>query len=568
MTTSHNSKTPRVMVLGIDGATLDLIRPWAAAGRLPTFQRLLTQGAWGTLRSTMLPVTPAAWSSLATGVNPGKHGVFDFFVRQDNGYETLLANATHRHAPSLWRLLSDAGRRVIVHNVPATYPPEAVNGLMVSGAPTPPQAADAAWPPTLLEDLKQAVPHFGLHPPGVFSHGQEVDFIQDVLAWDKMTFEVTEHLMRQQPWDFLFTVFIGVDIISHFMWRHMVTQGASAANPDPAFRQAVTEAIQRVYQQVDTFVAKFLEIADDQTYVVLVSDHGFGPLDYYLHANAWLAQRGYLKFKRNLPVQLKYLAYRLGFTRQNMLELLRRLGLARPAQQSANKQNTWLNRLTKRVFLSTADVDWSQTTAYSTGFGGPLFINCAGREPQGIVKPGAEYEALLSKLTADLRALRDPHTGEPMIGEIYRPTDLYTGPYTPQAADLIYVPRDWRNQGFGIHGFASNRWLEPSPDRTGTHRLDGILFLHGPGLRPGGEVTGAALWDVAPTILALMGLPIPKNMDGQVLTAALDDTARAQLTVTYSDPVEGGPAPGVAAAMSPEEEQVILDRLEALGYGG
>jgi predicted AlkP superfamily phosphohydrolase/phosphomutase len=501
-------------------------------------------------------------------MNQGKHGLFDFFGRQESSYETFVVNASHRHGASLWHLLGRAGHRVTVFNVPATYPPEPVNGLMVSGLLTPPHAVDAAWPRELLNELKQTVPDFSFYPPGIFSRGQAVEFVNDVLAWDEMTLRSTEFLMAKQPWDFLFTVFSGIDLVSHFMWRHMITSGASAPTNDPGVKKILANAIQNVYRQADAILARLLEAAGDDVYVGIVSDHGFGPLDYYMHLNAWLVQKGYLKFKRTPAVQLKYLAYRLGLAPLRVLDLLRKVRLGGRVQQTASEHNAWLKSMVKKVFLSLADVDWSRTTAYSAGYGGPIFVNLKGRELQGIVEPGAEYEALLERLTIDLRALRHPGTGEPYVGEIYRPQDLYRGPYTELAFDLMFLPRDWRNQGYGVHDFASHRWLGPSPDRTGTHRMAGILFMQGPGIRPGYSVEGAHLWDVAPTTLALMGVPIPRNMDGRVLSAALSEELLSQLAITYCEAVEDAPERPTPPDIGEEDERIIRERLRALGYYG
>jgi predicted AlkP superfamily phosphohydrolase/phosphomutase len=570
MVASNNGSDRRkVLLIGVDGATFDLIRPWAEAGILPTFRRLMTQGATGELQSVMPPVTPAAWGTLATGMNQGKHGLFDFYARREGSYETMVVDASHRHGASLWQLLSQAGRRTVVFNVPATYPPEPVNGVMVSGLLTPTFATDASQPVELLAELKAAVPNFSFYPPGIFSEGEELKFIEDVLGWDKMTLDATEFLMKREPsWDFLFTVFIGVDIISHFMWKQMETHGASDSTRDPKTREAVAQAIQSVYLQVDSFIAQLMNEAGDDVLVMVVSDHGFGALDHYMHLNAWLAQKGYLKFKRTPLIILKQLMFRLGITPLRLLNLMRALRLGGKVQETASTHNDRLKALVKRAFLSSADVDWSRTTAYSTGYGGPIFVNLKGREPQGIVEPGAEYEKLLERITADLRALRHPDTGEPFVGEIYRQHDLYHGPYSENAPDLQFAPFDWRNQGYGVHDFASNRWLEPSPDRSGTHRMNGVLCLYGKGIEPGRKVEGASLQDIAPTVLALMGVPIPKTMDGQVLSAAFTDEGKAKLSVAFADAVDTPPETRAAADLSPEDEQVIRERLEALGYLG
>jgi len=565
---SEEARPARVMLVGFDGATLELIHAWAEAGLLPTFQRLMAQGAHGPLRSTMPPVTPAAWSTLATGMNPGKHGLFDFYARRKGSYETEVVNASHRRGASLWRLLSQAGKRVMVFNVPATYPPERVNGLMVSGLLTPADAADADWPPGLLQALKGAVPDFSFYPPGIFSRGQDEAFLDEILAWDRRTLQATEFLLARQPCDFCFSVFIGIDIASHFLWRAMATQGASAPADEPRLRQRLAGAIQEVYCQADAILARLLELAGEGAQVIVVSDHGFGPLDRYMHINSWLQKRGYLKFKRTPLGLAKILAYNLGITPLSVLEWTRRLGLGGQVQQTASQRNAWLKSVVKLVFLSLADVDWSRTTAYSAGYGGPIFVNLKGREPQGIVEPGAGYEALLERLIADLRALRHPETGEPFVGEIYRPGDLYHGPYAHLAPDLLFLPRDWRDQAYGVHDFASNRWLEPSPDRSGTHRMEGIFFMHGPGVHPGAVVEGSSLEDVAPTVLALMGVPIPKNMDGRVLSEALSQERLAGLSITYGEAEEALAGASQASEMSEQDERLIRDRLDALGYGG
>ncbi|MBA2390224.1 MAG: alkaline phosphatase family protein [Geodermatophilaceae bacterium] len=566
--TNPERKAPKVMVIGFDGATLELLRPWAEQGLLPTFQRLMKEGAWGELESTIPPVTPAAWSTMATGLNQGKHGIFDFYGRQEGSYDAYMVNATNRHGSTIWRLLGKAGYRSTVFNVPASYPPDPIEGTMVTGLLTPSNATDASYPREVLDELKEAVPGFSFYPPGIFSRGEEVKFVNDVLEWDQMTLKATEFLMDRDPADFVFTVFIGVDVVSHFMWREMVTKGAAAATDDPTERETLANAIQSVYQQADTILAQMLDTADEDTYVIVVSDHGFGPLDYYMHLNTWLVDKGYLKFKRTPEVRLKHLAYRLGLTPLRILETLRALGLGGKVKDSVSNRRDLVEAMVKRAFLSLDDVDWSQTTAFGVGFGGPIFVNLKGREPQGIVEPGAEYEALLKRLEADLRELRHPITGDPFVNQIFRREELYSGPYTELASDIMFAPHDLSNQGYGVHGFASNRWLEPTPDRNGTHRMNGILFMKGPGIEAGSEVEGASLCDIAPTVLALMGVPIPDNSDGQVLSAAFSPALRSQLTISYQEAEDERAEAIVAPEMSPEEEKQIRERLEALGYGG
>ncbi len=162
-----SGRSRRIMILGFDGATLDLVRPWAEAGILPTFKRLMSEGTWGDLTSIMPPVTPASWTAMATGTNQGKHGLFDFFQRDGHGLDSAPVRASDRHGETLWNLLSTAGYRVTVFNVPASYPPDRINGLMVSGLLTPADAKDASWPRHLQQELLKAVPEFNFAPPGI-----------------------------------------------------------------------------------------------------------------------------------------------------------------------------------------------------------------------------------------------------------------------------------------------------------------------------------------------------------------------------------------------------------------
>lgn len=548
---------PRVMVIGLDGATWQLARPWAEAGHLPTFRRLMEEGAWGALESVLPPVTPAAWSSFATGLNLGKHGIFDFVERPPDSYTPRLVNAHNRDGLPMWQLAGHSGRRVTVFNVPATYPPDRVpdGGLMVSGFLTPAHATDASWPPEVQAELAQAVPSFTFYPPTIYSPGHEAEFAAAVADLNQATLEAVRYLLRRQPWELFVTVFMGTDVIQHFMWGDMLRgQGPTAS------------AILDCYRQMDAVLAELVDGLGPDDYLLVVSDHGFGPLTHYVHINAWLVDRGYLRFRRSPLSAVKFLAYRLGFTPLGVYEKLRALGLGKRMQSTASKRNEWMKAAINRVFLSFSDVDWRRTRAYSLGFGAPIFVNLCGREPQGIVQPGAEYEALLEELTDDLMRMSDPSSGELLVDRVHRREELYTGPHADRAPDLAFEPRNWSHQPFGLHELGSRRWLEPSRDRSGTHRLDGLFLIWGPGVRRGAQVQGAAIVDIAPTVLALLRVPIPDNVDGQVLTTALEDGLVADLDVTYTQADKMKPPSESVPGMSHEDEQLMREHLRGLGY--
>jgi predicted AlkP superfamily phosphohydrolase/phosphomutase len=398
----------------------------------------------------------------------------------------------------------------------------------------------------------------------MYSRGQDLEFVRSVRTLNQTTLKVTHYLMDRQPWDFLVSIFMGTDIMSHFMWKHMQSRGATAPE---GIRDILANAIRDCYRDVDAALAELMEKVGDETYVIVMSDHGFGAMDSYMSVNAWLIERGYLKFKRTPLAQARYLAYRLGITPLNVYGLLLALRLGDRMRQTSRKNIGLVQKIVKSGFLSFNDVDWSRTRAYSYGYGGPIFVNLKGREPQGIVDPGAAYDRLIDELVADLKQLKEPGTGLPFVGEIHPGRTIYSGPNVDRAPDLIF-PRDPRYAGLGLAEFPSNRWLTPSPDRSGHHRMDGIIFMSGPGIRPGYEITGASIMDVAPTVLALMDVPIPEAMDGRVLEAAMDPELRRQLNITYTSGEEAATTQPFAPEMSGEDEELLRERLRNLGYIG
>ncbi len=563
---SEMKNSRKVFVIGLDGGTLDLVESWARDGLLPTFNRILNDGSWAPLRTTIPPITGPAWTSFATGKNPGKHGLFDFLGRRPGSYRLVSFNATHRHGASLWGLLSQAGKRVGVLNVPLTYPPEPVNGFLITGMLTPPDAEDYCYPATISHQLRHSVPGYVVQPAGNFdAYRREAELIRVVREMTEMRMEATRYLMQATDWDFFMVVFMATDIVQHAFWHLMDhTHSEHDAMALPALR----EAIQGCYKQIDSYLGELLSTLDDDTYVMLMSDHGFGPLEKYFHVNTWLWRRGFLKFKSTPSTRVKRGLFQMGITPLNAYRLLRSLRQAGNVAQTVRRRKERVRNLLDRWFLSFEDVDWSQTRAYSVGNVGPIFVNLRGREPEGIVEPGREYGDLLEELTQALHQLRDPATNQPMIEKIYRREEIYTGPHLNEAPDLFCIPRNLRYSAFGLLQFPSNKWLEPTYDRTGGHRMDGILMLRGPGVRSGHRLDSSDIVDLAPTILALMGVPVPSDMDGQVLADLFTDHFRASLKIT------AGPGPEVVrehykpTELSTEDEEAVRERLKGLGYLG
>jgi predicted AlkP superfamily phosphohydrolase/phosphomutase len=218
----------------------------------------------------------------------------------------------------------------------------------------------------------------------------------------------------------------------------------------------------------------------------------------------------------------------------------------------------------RNFFLSFLDIDWSKTKAYSFGVWAPIYINLEGREPEGVIKPGKEYENLRDFLVDELYKLKDPETNEKIVNKVYKREELYTGPYADGAPDIMFMPKDTYT-AFGDFEFLSSSIVSPSY-WSGAHRMNGIIVMNGPCVKEGVTIENAQLIDVAPTILYLIDLPIPSDMDGKVLTEAIKPSYLVLNPVRYED-AETGIMP-IEFKMTREEEQIVKERLRRLGYIG
>jgi predicted AlkP superfamily phosphohydrolase/phosphomutase len=550
----------RVFVVAWDGATLDLLAPWCEQGELPTLQGLLLDGSHGRLASTFPPLTGPAWASFMTGKSPGNHGVFEFFRRRPGSYSQVLAGPASVHGRSLWRILSEAGRKVGVMNVPLTYPPEEVNGFLISGLLTPHDRSDWAYPRELVGELNDEFGTYLIHHDEKYTKANAENLLREQYRILESRTETALYLMREKPWDFFMVHYYGPDRMTHEFW-HLL----DPLHPqhDAGERERLGNVVLDFFRRLDSDLARLLASLDDRVVVILMSDHGMGPVTKFLNVNSWLMQEGYLRTKGTPMSLLRYGLFRLGFNYYGLGRAVLRLGWGKRAVQIGRGRR---QQLQEQVFFSFKDVDWPRTRAYSMGNYGQIFINLEGREPQGNVQPGQEYEDLLDELTGKLSRLVDPDTGKRIVERVFRPRDLYSGKFVDQAADLLYLTSGMEYKALGLSDFNSPRVLEPVYGCTGNHRMEGVLALRGRGVvREGATIEGASIEDLAPTILHLSGVPLPVEMDGRVLEDALTADYRESHPVRFDEKEEALPPSG-ERGYSPDEEEELSRRLRGLGY--
>lgn len=547
-----------LLIVGLDGATWDVLDPLIAAGCLPTLGGLRRAGAWGALASTVPAATLPSWTTFMTGVNPGKHGLFDFTRREPGTYAVRFVNATFRRAPSIWERLSRAGRRVCVLGLPGTYPPEPVNGCMVSGFDTPVTTrADASF-----VHPRELVPVVRAHGGFPFADFQELRVSPGwyarararLLRGIAIKTRLACALARRERWDCFLVLFGESDTVAHHFWH---LSDAASPRHDAGLARALGDVMRTVYEALDGAVARLLAAAP-WTSVLVVSDHGSGGVGTTaVHLNRWLETAG---FQRRARVgdagRWKAVAARVVPARWQ-------------ARVFRGGGGRWASRLETRSRF--AGIVWEGTQAFSeeVGYFPSIWLNVRGREPRGTVAP-EDYERVRDAVCAAARAWRDPVSGQPVVREIWRREELYSGPCTVWAPDLVLELGTPGGYAYAClptarapAGAPPVRVLGAEEIRGGklaglggSHRPDGIVVLAGAAAPPAGCLEGVRMADMAPTVLAACGLPAPAEFDGVTIT----DSVRTEGSVGVST---SSPA---AHAFSAADERELEERLRALGY--
>jgi predicted AlkP superfamily phosphohydrolase/phosphomutase len=445
-----NSRRPKALVIGLDGGTWKLLRPWMEKGDLPNLKELVDSGVSGDLNSVVPFLSPPAWTSAITGVNPGKHGIYDF-LRRIPGEGTIVNETSRsRRVDPIWLILSEAGFRCGVVNVPATDPPDALNGFMISGMPHV-GVTGYTYPPELEKELKGYKTDrmdTSLEP------GKEEVLLDEIMTTMRARNANVEELLKTKDWDFAWVVVTSTDRIQHFFWQFMDPEWP---NYDAEKAARFGSSIHDLWVEVDGHVGRLVSAArkkyGDDLPILIVSDHGFGPVHREFRMQSFL---------RNPPAG------------QDPI-----------------------------------------TTAYSYETNGALlYFNVEGREPGGVLPPD-QLDAEKAEVIRRLEGARDPDTGSLPMRDIYTREQAYRGRYSEKGPDVVMTP----SPEVYISNDKGHRepWGTPSYSFSAHHEMEGIFVGVGGPFRTGHLDSGASLLDVTPTLLYLLGQPVPDYCDGQVL---------------------------------------------------
>ena len=465
----QNRKT-KVLVIGLDSVPSDLLFN-VLSPSLPNIKKMMDNGLYATLESCHPPITVPAWNVMMTSKSPGKLGVYGFRHRKGFSYtEGWLTNSQSIKEPRVWDLIADHNKRSCLIGVPPSYPVFKVNGNLISCFITPKDSPDFTYPPQLAEEVTKIADGKYLFDVKFRTENRE-QVIDQLYEMTEKRFKVIQHMIQKEEWDFFMFVEIGVDRLHHMFWKYY-DKTHPRYEPGNKFENVIPE----YYKYIDKKIGDLLSVIDDDTYVMVVSDHGTASMKGGFCINEWLINEGYLVLK-NYPDSV--------------------------------------------TDLDKCDIDWEKSTAW--GWGGyyaRIFLNVKGRESKGTI-PMDEFDIKRDELKAKLLAIGGPD-GEKFENKVFYPDDLYNGCIGSKPDMMVYFDNlFWRSAGTIGHKRMYISENDTGPDDS-VHWMDGVFLIYNKGKNNNSmKLERLSIYDVAPTILEMMNVNIPTDMEGKASKVVL-----------------------------------------------
>jgi len=476
----------KVIFIGLDGATWNIIEKGINNYNLKTFKKLVENGAWGKLKSTIPPISPSAWTSIFTGVNPGKHNIFGFVKEEEDTHFLIPILSKDRKCKPIWKIVSENGKRVIAMNIPFSYPPDKVNGIMCSGLGAPSVNSNFTYPLSFRDTILKKFPDFDVDFDEELLSDKQNEFINKIKKVTKAEIKLCKYLLESEDWDLFIFVFRALDVVQHFFWD----------------RVDIIFEFYKIFDNLLEYIIETIINKNENIILFICSDHGFNDLHTLIYINNWLDSLGLFIYKKN-DRDIK----NRNIKAEQIQKILLKLGFKRFV--GVLKRNRILRLLLRIVPSESMEyiykVDWSKTKAYFSEASYGIHINTN--------ITSIEYKYIEEHIINEAHKLVDPTTRERVIKKIYKKEELYHGKYVKDGPDIILL----KKEGYRLVG-KYNKYGDifvKSLRETGDHNEeDGILIIYGKDIKKGLNIVDVNVYNILPTILYILNIPIPLYVDG------------------------------------------------------
>jgi predicted AlkP superfamily phosphohydrolase/phosphomutase len=518
----------KLIVIGIDGLTFDLLDPLIAKGELKLFKKWKEEGCYGRLQSTTPALTPPAWNSSFTGVNPGKHNIFDFFTFDKNLKKQKVITSKERKYPAFWEICSRNGISLGLYNIPCNYPADKINGFLVTGMATPKDSRGFAYPEELENNLKNEFKkRFGSNTL-FLEQGKRKTFLEDIYSVTAKDEEIALSLFNKRKPDISMFVYDESDRVFHFYY-HDYDETHPSHDPESEFKNAIPQYLKRIEEGIE----KFLSNDEGDVDLIIYSDHGFGPLYRDIYVNNLLFRWGYLKVN----------CYAKEMAKKPLWKKTLKI-LIPPQLRKIFREKIKSSPLSNPL----AFIDFENSQAFYSSVSGRSII----------ILDEDKREKIALDLKNRLESYVDEKTKIKPFKKVYLREEIYKGDFVENAPDII-IEEDGR---YAFKTEWNDEVLKDSSQynvlKSGSHRKDGVLILYGNSFKKGIVIKNATVMDICPTILHLSNLPTGEEMDGRILLETLVETKELK-KVSYKNLRE-------SSNLSDFDEEAIKERLKSLGY--
>ncbi len=537
----------KLVVIGWDGACFEIIDSLLKEGKLPNIERLILKGGKTILHSTYPPLTPTAWTSFLTGLNPGNHGIFGFMQRKDFDNRTVVTRDSIQ-TKCLWDFTNNSAGKSGYFFIPMTYPVTSVNGIMISGLGTPGWNKNAVYPHGLFEEISRKFGKDDILEPSNLNKYSRKKYVEKLLKNIKLQTELFLYYTEKYNIDLSVIVFGHSDRVQHFYWRQR------------AERLKLGNSIERVYTALDHSLGLIFEHFGDSTDYIIMSDHGSGPYHSLFLTNNWLYREGYLDYNEkevksikdnisnNIPEPVKKIIK--SFLPDVLLEKVK-----------TEPRDPELGR-----------INWTKTMVYSDDYYGKIYLNLKGRDPYGIVEVN-EYDSIRKEISNKLYEAIDPSTNKPFVDRVYFKEELYRGKSFDDAPDLYFTTKGLEVHASPSHFYSKDqifapggKWGMVKHEHSGVHRKEGIFIAGGPSFQEFSGHESLNISDLLPNILYLSDNNIPGGLDGRVALNIFNEKFRKEHPVNYIDKAFPEPEDMDMGGYSAREKEKIEEELKGLGY--